>query len=133
MKKNELEELLAAVDIGLDEVSDDSSQSSDDSLTEDVDEDEIMDPKAARKAAKKRMKAKKRAVREGKDPNHGRKACDVCAKKGDLLVRCTIDASAQYKMVCGKCWKTVSGGVVDGDDAHPHYRYGGLWKNRSKR
>lgn len=26
-------------------------------------------------------------------------------------------------MVCGKCWKTVSGGVVDGDDAHHDYRY----------
>ena len=25
-------------------------------------------------------------------------------------------------MVCGKCWKTVSGGVVDGDDDHPDYR-----------
>lgn len=25
-------------------------------------------------------------------------------------------------MVCGKCWNTVSGGVVDGDDDHPYYR-----------
>lgn len=33
-------------------------------------------------------------------------------------------------MVCGKCWNDVSGGVVDGDNAHPYYRYGGLWKNR---
>lgn len=35
-------------------------------------------------------------------------------------------------MVCGKCWKTVSGGVVDGDNDHPYYRYGGLWKNLHK-
>ena len=28
-------------------------------------------------------------------------------------------------MVCGKCWHVVSGGVVDGDAQHPHYRYGG--------
>ena len=35
-------------------------------------------------------------------------------------------------MVCGKCWRDVSGGVVDGDDAHPFYRYGGLWKNRRR-
>jgi hypothetical protein len=34
-------------------------------------------------------------------------------------------------MVCGKCWKDVSGGgVVDGDATHPYYQYGGLWKNR---
>ena len=29
-----------------------------------------------------------------------------------------------------KCWKVASGGVPDGDANHPHYRYGGLWKNR---
>ncbi len=27
-------------------------------------------------------------------------------------------------MVCGKCWKKVSGGVVDGDHDHPDYRCG---------
>jgi hypothetical protein len=32
-------------------------------------------------------------------------------------------------MVCGKCWVYVSGGVADGDEKHPYYRYGGLWKN----
>ena len=37
------------------------------------------------------------------------------------------------KMVCGKCWNSVSGGVVDGDTAHPYYKYGGLWKNRRKK
>lgn len=30
---------------------------------------------------------------------------------------------------CGRCWREVSGGVPDGDAAHPHYRYGGLWRN----
>lgn len=35
-------------------------------------------------------------------------------------------------MVCGKCWPSVSGGVPDGvSQTHPHYRYGGLWKNRN--
>lgn len=24
--------------------------------------------------------------------------------------------------VCGRCWKDVSGGVVDGDADHPYYR-----------
>ena len=34
-------------------------------------------------------------------------------------------------MVCpGKCWKEVSGGVVDGNADHPYYRYGGAWKNK---
>ncbi|CAB9518476.1 Uncharacterized protein conserved in bacteria (DUF2256) [Seminavis robusta] len=34
-------------------------------------------------------------------------------------------------MVCGTCWPTVSGGIPDGSPAFPHYRYGGLWKNRN--
>ena len=41
------------------------------------------------------------------------------------------DETKAWRMVCGKCWRGVSGGVVDGDKAHPHYRYGGLWKNRT--
>ena len=89
------------------------------------------DAKAERKAAKKRAKAERRAKREGR-LNCGRKECDVCCKSVDLLIRCTIDESQQWMMVCGKCWKDVSGGVVDGDADHPCYRYGGLWKNRSK-
>lgn len=39
-----------------------------------------------------------------------------------LPVRCQIDKTETWHMVCGKCWRTVSGGVVDGDDAHPDYR-----------
>lgn len=42
------------------------------------------------------------------------------------------EGQADWKMVCGKCWHVASGGVVDGDAHHPHYRYGGLWKNRRK-
>lgn len=100
----------------------------------DSEEEAIVDPKAARKAAKKRAKALRRAQREGRaDPSVGRKSCDLCEKPVDLLIRCTIDQSGEWKMVCGKCWHTVSGGVVDGSDKHPHYRYGGLWKNRARR
>lgn len=40
-----------------------------------------------------------------------------------LPVRCQIDKTETWHMVCGKCWRTVSGGVVDGDDAHPDYRW----------
>jgi len=87
-----------------------------------------------RKAAKKAQKAARRAQREGRgDPDAGRKPCDMCGTRVDLLVRCTYDASEEWRMVCGKCWKVASGGVVDGDASHPHYRYGGLWKNRRKR
>ena len=93
--------------------------------------DQIAGEKAARKAAKKVKKAERRAQREGNgDPMAGRKACDMCSKKVNLLVRCTYDESLQWKMVCGTCWKDASGGVVDGDASHPFYRYGGLWKNR---
>lgn len=96
-------------------------------------EEEAFDPKKARKAAKKLAKLERRAKREGTaDPSHGQKSCDVCHKSVSLLIRCTIDASGEWKMVCGTCWHRVSGGVVDGDSDHPHYRYGGLWKNRSR-
>lgn len=91
------------------------------------------DTKARRKAEKKRKKAARRAQREGTgNPAIGRKPCTLCGKSVDLLVRCTHTASGEWAMVCGKCWKDVSGGVVDGDVAHPYYRYGGLWKNRHR-
>ena len=41
---------------------------------------------------------------------------------GSVLHRCQIDKSETWHMVCGKCWRTVSGGIVDGDDQHPDYR-----------
>mmetsp|Transcript_1358 Transcript_1358/g.3425 ORF Transcript_1358/g.3425 Transcript_1358/m.3425 type:complete len:266 (-) Transcript_1358:64-861(-) len=87
--------------------------------------------RAERKAAKKAMKAERRAQREGRaDKSAGQKPCDGCGKGVDLLVRCTVDASGAWRMMCGRCWQDASGGVADGDAAHPHYRYGGLWKNR---
>jgi len=83
------------------------------------------------KKAIKQMKAERRLKRSGQaDPALTRKPCDLCTKNVDLLIRCTVDESLQYKMVCGKCWTDVSGGVVDGDNKHPYYKYGGLWKNR---
>mmetsp|Transcript_32146 Transcript_32146/g.58141 ORF Transcript_32146/g.58141 Transcript_32146/m.58141 type:complete len:232 (+) Transcript_32146:372-1067(+) len=99
---------------------------------------DINDPKerlkAERKAAKKAKKAARRAQREGRgDPTVGQKPCDICGNSVNLLIRSTFDASGEWKMVCGKCWNFASGGVVDGDENHPHYRYGGLWKNRRQR
>ena len=89
---------------------------------------EALDPKAARKAAKKAAKLQKRARREGEDEQVGQKACSLCERRVDLLIRCQIDSHREWNMVCGKCWKTpaVAGGVVDGDGSNKHYRYGGL-------
>lgn len=100
-----------------------------------TDDDDIDDPvkrlKLERKLAKKQKKAERRAALEGRGAStDGQKNCDVCSNSVDLLIRCTIDETARWQMVCGRCWNGVSGGVVDGDAAHPHYRYGGLWKNR---
>ena len=96
----------------------------------------VLDKKALRKQHKeavKAMKRERRLKRTGNAPEDvGRKACDLCGKRVDLLIRCTVDETQQFKMVCGACWKGVSGGVPDGVSAtHPHYRYGGLWKNRN--
>ena len=81
---------------------------------------------------KKAKKAERRAQREGRgDPTAGQKKCDMCGKSVNLLIRCMYEeGQVDWKMVCGKCWNVASGGVVDGDSDHPHYKYGGLWKNR---
>jgi ZPR1 zinc finger protein len=86
----------------------------------------------ARKEAKRAKKAERRAQRQGKgDPDAGKKSCDLCSKHVNLLIRCLHEeGQVDWSMVCGKCWHQVSGGVPDGDANHPHYRYGGLWKNR---
>jgi hypothetical protein len=58
----------------------------------------------------------------------------LCRKRADAgsARRLTqTDSTGQWRMVCGRCWRNVSGGVADGDSQHPHYRYGGLWKNRT--
>ncbi len=60
-----------------------------------------------------------------------RKACTLCEKLRDVLVRCQIDETGQWHLICpGTCWKRQSGGIVDGDGANRFYRYGGMWKNK---
>ena len=94
-----------------------------------VDEDEAP---SSRKAAKKATKALRRAKRAGvADETTGQKPCDLCDASVNLLVRCRTDTTKKWRMVCGRCWKDVSGGVPDGDASHPNYQYGGLWKNRN--
>ena len=58
------------------------------------------------------------------------KQCDLCYELKDVLVRCRIDQAREWHLVCtGKCWRKVSGGVIDGPDK-PYYQYGGMWKNK---
>lgn len=63
------------------------------------------------------------------------KPCTLCGTSRPVLVRCQIDDSGKWHMVCpGQCWKSVSGGQEDAkgfEDEYPHYRYGGMWKVRS--
>jgi len=95
---------------------------------------EAQDVKAARSERKKALKAERRARRAQSPEERAaakRKPCTLCQRPVDLLVRCRIDISQKWHMLCGRCWKKESGGVPDGDASHPHYRYGGLWKNRS--
>lgn len=70
--------------------------------------------------------------KEAREKDH-RKPCTLCAKPRDVLVRCQIDETGKWHLVCpGDCWKRVSGGIMDGDksEEHKHYRYGGMWKNK---
>lgn len=84
--------------------------------------------KEMRKALKKEVKAQKRAKRQGLIDVG--KPCNLCEKNVQLLIRCRVDSTLAWNMVCGSCWTRVSGGVVDGDTDHPWYTYGGLWKSR---
>lgn len=71
-------------------------------------------------------------MKQNVEKNH-RKPCTLCNSPRDVLVRCQIDETGKWHFVCpGKCWKQVSGGIVDGDKAEEHkwYRYGGMWKNK---
>lgn len=97
-------------------------------------EEAEQDPRELRRSRKSALKADRRARRAQSPQERAaakRKPCSLCAKAVDLLVRCRIDETKNWQMLCGRCWRQASGGVPDGDAEHPHYRYGGLWKNRS--
>lgn len=73
-----------------------------------------------------------RAMKQNVEKDY-RKPCTICSTPRDVLVRCQIDETNKWHFVCpGKCWKEVSGGVIDGDksEEHQYYRYGGMWKNK---
>ena len=72
-----------------------------------------------------------KSQKRSKSPSAYRKPCDLCHTPNDVLVRCQIEETCSWYFVCTKkCWRDVSGGIVDGDSNHPHYRYGGMWKNK---
>lgn len=61
----------------------------------------------------------------------GKKPCTLCSTPRNVLVRCQIDDSKKWVFVCtGTCWTSVSGGKQDGTRDFPHYKYGGMWKNK---
>lgn len=65
------------------------------------------------------------------EPSKHSKPCTLCSQPRDGLIRCQIDSTKKWNFICpGKCWKEVSGGTPDGDERHPLYRYGGMWKNK---
>ena len=71
------------------------------------------------------------ASKRAKSPSAYQKACSLCQKPRDVLLRCRVDETEQWHSICtGKCWKDVSGGVVDGSEDYPFYKYGGVWKNK---
>ena len=71
-----------------------------------------------------------RTGKRSASPSTHRKPCSLCSRPKDVLVRCQIDETLQWNFVCpGRCWRSVSGGEIDGPD-HPFYRYGGMWKNK---
>ena len=92
--------------------------------------------KEQRKAQKKSAKSEQRLKRAGESgattasensgASRGSKPCSQCGRLVDLLIRCQHAGSDnKWVMLCGKCWKMASGGVVDGDAEHALYRYGG--------
>lgn len=108
-----------------------SALSEGEALEEGTERDAKSAARKERKAALKAMKRERRAQSPKDKADAKRKPCDKCNRSVDLLVRCRIDVSQKWFMLCGRCWHSVSGGVPDGDSEHPHYKYGGLWKNRA--
>ena len=83
------------------------------------------------RALRKQMAKQQKRNRIAPGGGTGRKQCGQCAKpECELLVRCKSTNWFGWKLVCGRCWASASGGVPDGDTAHPDYRYGGLWRYR---
>lgn len=71
--------------------------------------------------------ASKKSSKRSTSPVSFRKPCDLCHEPNDVLVRCRINSTATWHLICPKkCWKDVSGGVIDGSLDHPYYKYGGV-------
>ncbi|CAJ1437065.1 unnamed protein product [Effrenium voratum] len=86
--------------------------------TEESQDESEPDARTARKQRKAALKAERRA-RRAQSPEEKaaakRKPCSLCTRRVDLLVRCQMDISQKWHMLCGRCWRDASGGVPDGD------------------
>ena len=90
-----------------------------------------MEEQQQRREGEQEQAPTKSSPKRPSSPSAYNKPCSLCSHPFDVLIRCQVDASGTWEFVCrGKCWKDVSGGVVDGDESHPHYKYGGMWKNK---
>ena len=65
----------------------------------------------ARKVARKQRKQAARAAKRQSGAAVGRKECGSCQKPGcEELIRCLSAEWEGWRLVCGSCWKRVSGG-----------------------
>jgi len=65
------------------------------------------------------------------DSSASSKPCSLCQRRRDVLIRCQIDETKTWNFICpGKCWYSITGGRTFASEHHPHYVYGGTWKNR---
>mmetsp|Transcript_3136 Transcript_3136/g.8940 ORF Transcript_3136/g.8940 Transcript_3136/m.8940 type:complete len:175 (-) Transcript_3136:892-1416(-) len=80
--------------------------------------------------AERKQKAAQRKKNMKKRKPEKPKSCTVCGTVKGMLIRCQIDESAEWHLLCGRCWKEYSGGETEGTEEFPHYRYGGVWKAR---
>jgi len=68
---------------------------------------------------------------EEQEPSPFSKPCSLCQRRRDVLIRCQIDETKKWNFICpGKCWNSVTGGRTFATEHHPHYVYGGTWKNK---
>jgi len=71
-------------------------------------------PREESNEERRERKTAKTASRSGKcDADAAMEDCDECGRKGDVLARCRTNG-AEWRWICVRCWRTVSGGVVDG-------------------
>lgn len=88
-----------------------------------------LDGPSAKKLHKRTIKAQQSAARDHDTASVAahRKDCDLCNRPQDVLIRCQIDASGRWHMLCKSgCWQKASDSKIDGTPDTPFYKYGGM-------